>query len=967
MSEQPLVIEAPDAEPAMEVLMAEDKPSPEIESQIAQLSERLSYLELAVREQLARLHAIERRLGFANPPEKSLPYERLYPASGKPERRERVSKPSPQVSSPADGAPIATPPTAIVSDPLPAKSLPTAVHPITEATRAEQMQQTRRAGETSRTGPDLESRIGGRWLLWIGIIAISFGVAFFLKFAFDNQWITPGWRVNIGVMIGLAFLVGGERLRRRYPVYSHGLSGGGIFILYLSIFVGFNTYHLIPQPLAFALMAAVTATASLLAARYSALAIAVLGLIGGFLTPILLSTGVDNEIGLFGYIALLDLGVLALAYSKRWRSLNYMAFIATVVMFVAWMFTWYATEKLWTTVFFLTVFFMIFALLAVLHNVVNRRPIAWLELAMVFSNALLYFSTSYELLEDKYHKFLGLFAVLVSAFYMGLGYFTYSRDREDKLLIYTFLGLALLFAVLAVPIQLDQHWVTMAWALEGVALTWIGLKANDKISRYAALVVFGVALSHWFWDDMREFAYHTNESFLPLLNRRALSCGVLVAALAAGSIFFKRITSTVEDEERSMFTGLYLLAANALAVILLSVDASDYFEQSKTTAGGDQSMSIGNTKALTLTAIWAAYGVATLFVGVTRRLKLLRYLAIVLLAGASVKVLVVDLSYYDASWHTLILNQTFAAFALVTIALALCARFYARGLDADDEERDIMLALLIGAANVLAIIALTAEVLGYFDRGQTVARGEAVTRLENAKQLALSTLWTIYGSAVFFVGIKRKLKPLRWGGLILLAAVIFKLWINDLRFYRAPWHALIFNETFAAFALLIGALALIVRLYSRAEDIEEEERSAAPVIVAVANVLAIVMLSTEVLGYFGKKLIAGDAAAEELRDLGLAQQLWLSLVWTIYGGAMLTVGIARRSKLLRVMALLLLGLTIFKVFLFDLSSLEKLYRIISFVVLGAILLAVSFLYQRYRQRLAEFIGGEDAQAPVGTE
>src|SRR5262249_11558686 len=148
-------------------------------------------------------------------------------------------------------------------------------------------------------------------------------------------------------------------------------------------------------------------------------------------------------------------------------------------------------------------------------------------------------------------------------------------------------------------------------------------------------------------------------------------------------------------------------------------------------------------------------------------------------AGASVKVLVVDLSYYDASWHTLILNQTFAAFALVTIALALCARFYARGLDADDEERDIMLALLIGAANVLAIIALTAEVLGYFDRGQTVARGEAVTRLENAKQLALSTLWTIYGSAVFFVGIKRKLKPLRWGGLILLAAVIFKLWIND--------------------------------------------------------------------------------------------------------------------------------------------------------------------------------------------
>src|SRR2546425_6096692 len=496
----------------MEVLMAEDKPSPEIESQIAQLTERLSYLELAVREQLGRMHAIERRLGLASPPAKAVPYGRLYPPTGDKPEKTRKGPDSAPLAQPrsTEGAQIAAPPTAIVSDSLPAKPLPTAVHPITATTRAEQMRQPKR-DETSRTRPDLESRIGGRWLLWIGIIAISFGVAFFLKFAFDNQWITPGWRVNIGVAIGLAFLVGGERLRRRYPVYSYGLSGGGIFILYLSVFVGFNTYHLIPQPLAFALMAAVTATASLLAARYSALAIAILGLIGGFLTPILLSTGVDNEIGLFGYIALLDLGVLALAYSKRWRSLNYLAFAATVVMFTAWMFTWYATQKLWTTVFFLTVFFMIFALLAVLHNVVNRRPIAWLELAMVFSNALLYFSTSYELLEDKYHKLLGLFAVLVSAFYMGLGYFTYSRDREDKLLIYTFLGLAMLFAVLAVPIQLDQHWVTMAWALEGVALTWIGLKANDKISRSAALVVFAIAGVHWFWDDMREFAYHANE------------------------------------------------------------------------------------------------------------------------------------------------------------------------------------------------------------------------------------------------------------------------------------------------------------------------------------------------------------------------------------------------------------------------------------------------------------------------
>jgi uncharacterized membrane protein len=849
-----------------------------------------------------------------------------------------------------------------------AQASPTAVHPITQATRADQMRQTQtlHSREAGQESPDLESRIGGRWLLWIGVIAISFGMAFFLKYAFDNQWITPGWRINIGVAIGLAFLIGAERLRRPYPIYSHGLSGGGIFILYLSIFVGFNTYKLIPQTLAFVLMAAVTATASLLAARYGAIAIAILGLIGGFLTPILLSTGVDNERGLFGYIAVLDLGVLALAYSKHWRSLNYMAYGATVAMFASWMVTWYTPGKLWTTIFFLTLLYMIFALLAVLHNVVNRRPTLWIDLAMVFSNALLYFSTSYELLDDKHHGILGLFAVLVSAFYMGLGYFAYSRDREDSLLIYTFLALAFLFAVLAVPIQLDQHWVTMGWALEGAAMTWIGLRANDRTSRYAALVVFGVAVGHWFHIDVQEFAYHANEAFLPLLNRRALSCAVLVGAFAAAVVFYRRMKSDVDDEERSMFTGLYLLAANGLAVILLSIDANDYFEQAKAGANsGDQSLSLANTKALTLTGLWAIYGVGALFVGLKRRLKLLRYLALILLAGAIVKVLVVDLNYYAASWHTLILNQTFAAFASIIAALAIGSRFYLRNLDADDEERDIVVPLLVGGANVLAIIALSAEVWGYFARLKSELAGMEAEQIENTRQFAISALWTIYGAVSLLIGIKRGTRALRIGALLLLALATAKVLIVDLAYYDAKWHTLVVNETFAALALLVFALASSAWSYTGAEFVDRDESNAmVPLLVASANILALVALSAEALGYYAVKMSAGGLASETSIDLHLAQQLSLSVVWAIYGGAMLTVGIARRSKLLRLMALVLLGLTILKVFLLDLSSLQKLYRIISFIVLGAILLGVSFLYQRYRQRITEFIGESHVDGPV---
>ena len=988
--------------------MAEDSDSPD---KIKQLDDRLKYLESVARDTVARLYEIEQRLGLVF---RAVPRELKTPTEG--EREAQLSRlraveealkpvtPSEQApqhidrapldqtsdlsSQPADKASTVAPPvspTGAERSPRPRADAPSrpadppvlgvpvpqGPPPGVQQHRAAQQPRATMPGipvSKSRGRYDLEARIGGNWFNRIGVLAIFLGVAFFLKYAVDKEWIGPTGRVAIGVTIGIAFLIVGERLRQRYASYAYGLTGGGIAILYASIwFASFKRYDLLAPTVAFALMAVVTAMAALLAARYNALPIAVLGLIGGFLTPILLSTGVDNEAGLFTYIALLDAGVLALAYSKQWRSLNYLSFISTVLIFAAWMDKWYATEKLWTTIFFLTLFFIIFALLAVLYNVVNRRTTQWLDLAMVFSNALLYFGTSYELLDDKYDSMLGLFAILVAAFYLGLGYFTYRRDSEDKLLVFTFVGLGLLFSILAVPIQFDQHWVTMGWAVEGAVMTWIGLRANDQTSRYAGLAVFGIGISHWVLVDVNDFAYVASSHFVPLLNRRALSCAVLVAALTAAAFFYKRHGE--KAEERSSYAGLMILAANGLAIALLTLDANDYFEQRKALASGrDLPGSLGNSKALTLTALWTIYGVGTLFVGVTRRLMLLRLLGLLLLAGATVKVFAVDLRYYDASWHTLIANQTFAAFMLVVLALALAAWFYSRSQEQDAEERDIMLPLLIGAANVLAIFALSAEVMGHFARIRSEIAAYEIERIENTKQFVLSTVWTIYGAVALLVGLKRGTRALRIGALLLLAITTFKVLIVDLSYYDASWHTLVFNQTFAVFALLVLALALIARAYRHSDSADEDERSTlVPVLVASANLLALVALSAEALGYYAAQMGVRGMTSGALGDLRLGQQLSLSVVWAIYGGGMLTVGIARRSKLLRVMALLLLGLTIFKVFLFDLSSLEKLYRIISFIVLGVILLAVSFLYQRYRQRMAELIGEAETPEPISAE
>src|SRR5262245_41900818 len=313
---------------------------------------------------------------------------------------------------------------------------------------------------------NLESLIGGTMFNWIGIIAIILAVGLFLREVFKRGLIGYQGRVVIIVLIGIGLVLLGERIRARgYRNYSQAISGGGIAILYLAFFAAFALYQVIGQTVGFIYMSAITALAVLLAARHDALTIAILGLIGGFLTPIMLSTGRDNETGLFSYIALLNVGVLALAYFKQWRLLNYLAFSATVLMAAGWMLRWYEPEKLGLTIFFFTLFFLIFAALAILHNIINHRPTRSVDLVLILANASIYFSTAFLLVDEDYYGYLGLFALLMAAFYLGLGYLTYRRDREDRLLILTFLGLATIFLTLAIPIQLDQNWVTMAWAV----------------------------------------------------------------------------------------------------------------------------------------------------------------------------------------------------------------------------------------------------------------------------------------------------------------------------------------------------------------------------------------------------------------------------------------------------------------------------------------------------------------------
>lgn len=1009
--------------------MAEEQTSREL---LERLVERLDHLERILQSNTARLHAVERRLGLEAPRLEVEPRQRrpLYESLADERDRAQTTTPAPPVSQPSappvtqSPAPPVTQPHAphveaaqdVASPPSdhseegaphdarsPQAPLPGGVnsHPSSEAqtppfTPRASGEQRRQPPASAREGKrrDIEFIVGGKLFNWVGIIFVTFAVAFFLKLAFDNQWIGPTARVAIGAVAGAVLLGLGERLQRRgLKQYAFVLSGGGILILYLSIYAAHNFYQLVSQPPAFLLMALVTAAAVLLSVRLNALPVAILGLAGGFLTPVLLSTGQDNEVALFTYVALLDAGVLSVAYFKRWRSLDFLSFAGTVLMTAGWALSFYHNDKLWTTLFFISVFFVLYALLAVFHNVLPGRPTRWFDVSLLTSNATLYFGLSYLLLGEARagNATPAAHALLVSLFFAGLFYATWSRSREDLLLKYSYIGAAVTFLTVALAIEFELQWVTIGWSVEALMLVWVGLRSGERAARHAALFVFCAAVVHWFAFDAREFAYGVDASFTPLLNKRALSCSVLVASLVTGARLHRLYADESDEEERSTVAVFFALTGNALALVLLTLDVNDYFNARLTGAGtqGDPRARLENARHFSLSTLWAIYGATLLALGLLKRRLLLRVIGFVLLAAAAGDV-IYNSTFYAAAWHVLVFNHTSMAYALLVAALAAGARFYARAVEVDAAERSVALPVLAVAANALALAALSLEAAGYYDRAASLfdttvrasasAIGETLERLEEGKFFALVVVWVLYGACAFLYGARRRRAAWRYGGLLALAMATPLALLLDMKFYSAAWHALVFNRTLAAFALLVAALWLVARAYARSFVEFDEASTLLPVVTVVANVLALFALSAEAAGYFdsrasealsrvfqttpglssGNNLGLASGAGERRRDLELAKQLSLSVIWALYGAGLLIAGRVRRVRLLRLMALVLLSLTTLKVFFWDLSSLDRAYRIVSFVVLGAILLAVSYLYQKSQQRAAT---EEDDAAP----
>jgi uncharacterized membrane protein len=517
--------------------------------------------------------------------------------------------------------------------------------------------------QAARGSDSMEAKIGQYWLNRVGIVAVLIGVSYFLKYAFENNWIGPGGRIVIGLLAGIALVLWSEQFRKnKHEVFSYSLKAVGIGTLYLSLWGAFQVYHLIPAATAFLAMTIVTASTIAMAFSQNAELLAAFSLIGGFSTPMLLSTGENHEVALFSYICLLDIAILVIATIKPWQRLLWGSFTGTLVLYLAWFSQYYTKDQRGLTVFFSTVFSSLFAIVPLLHNhekstQPHRIPLILTLLPLV--NATCFFLALYLMYEFEIST-LTWYALALAAVYLSIGTI-YKRQAQSQHLDVVHLlhiTIAVAFLTIVIPAKLHAHWITVGWLVESAALLWVSEKTKTDFLRYlaSAALILGIVRLLFFDQTVAQTL---------IFNARFLTYLVAIAILAAIAYYGRQHASTQE----MVFINVAVVSANLLALIALTWEAYDYFDRQMLLSGGHNPgfyHDVALARGFTCSAIWLIYGAALMAFGLSQRSAFARWQALILIAVTTMKVFMVDVSQLGGSYRIV----SFIALGTVLLAIS---------------------------------------------------------------------------------------------------------------------------------------------------------------------------------------------------------------------------------------------------------------------------------------------------------
>ena len=493
------------------------------------------------------------------------------------------------------------------------------------------------------TQPSLETRIGSQLFNRIGILAVLIGAAWFLKFAIDNHWIGPAGRVLTGLLSGAVIFAGSERFRSRgYLAFSYSLKAIATGILYLSLWAAFSLFHLISGEFAFLAMVLVTAMNALMCWTQNSEVLAFYAAIGGFLTPLLLSTGESHELVLFGYLLLLDVAVVALIALRPWPRLLLAAFAGTTFYALGWYWSRYNEDAFGLTLFFTLIFFLLFAtapqLLRSFRLAHTSKDSLTLEILPPLNAALAFFELHSLFHGLEYATLREWLALPFAAFYFAMLRVTHARSQSKAPAalpgIYSVLGI--LFVTLTIFMAAHGRLIAIGWFVEFGVLLWLAAKKNQHGMRIIACAVFVLALIA-ILSPAESFNPPTGQMLV--FNTRFATYLVAIASV----VFAAKTASTVKqtDATRPTWQSILIatgLTATALAMIAVCLEIHSYWS----VQGGIVPSAYQIDEQFTYSAWTMLFGAALLTAGFWRRMPLLRWQALVLLSLSIAKVFLFD-------------------------------------------------------------------------------------------------------------------------------------------------------------------------------------------------------------------------------------------------------------------------------------------------------------------------------------
>ncbi|MFO0935023.1 MAG: DUF2339 domain-containing protein [Gemmataceae bacterium] len=636
-------------------------------------------------------------------------------------------------------------------------------------------------------GVSMEYAIASQWLLRIGIIILVIGIGFFLKYSFDHGLISPLARIAMAGVCGLGMIGVGTRIvNRRYHIFGQGLLGGGLATLYFAVYAAANFYQLIEIKPAFGLMSVVTLLAGILAVRYNSILVAVLGIIGGYGTPIILSTGQVDFVGLDTYMLVLGIGVLGICYWKNWPLVNYLSFVATYMLFFASMLK-YHIDDFPVVMPYLTAFFVLFSTMTFLYKIVNRVPSNLLDIIALILNALIYYGVSHLLVQEYAGlKSVAIVTLSLAGFYILHVGLILSRRIIDRGLLVSFIGLAAFFLVVTVPILFSSVWITSSWSVLALILLGIACTLGSEFLKQVSYLIYMIALIRFGLVDLSDnfLQGHSADTelmseFLKQLTMRLVQFGIPIASMAGGYWLLSRQKPAARLVDRENDIPALLPGTIAVSmffgVMLIMLFTFLSFEFYRTF-----NFFYSPLTYPLLTVLWLLFAGFLLIQSHRRQHTGLLAVAIVLLAAIGLKMALFDLWNWDLT-PTYVYKGPYsfrdAAFRLLDFGAVIGFLAGAYAL-LTSRQRTKTAGVFLGFCSLAVLfIYLTLEVNSFL-----------FTYMDGLRMGGVSILWSLFALGLILRGIMRNFPVLRYLGLALFAIVSAKVFFVDLaeldQFYR---------------------------------------------------------------------------------------------------------------------------------------------------------------------------------------